>query len=382
MKRQSIGKLKWLLMGLNSRYENQQDYFEAVEFEFQSASQPFKGSCYADEEDQLSVHFLGESKRMDMENYIRFLLEQSSSYDALRLHYMERGMQFTIEADDRKVVSKHEERKKVEEDASSMRKSRSCYIKPSKAQKLLKEIGIMSEEGKIKNDRIRKYNQIDYFVEVVHPLLDRLSDKETITILDSGCGKSYLTFVLNYYIKEELRKNCYFIGVDNKESVVRSSQEMAKRLGYKNMEFVQEDLRVYEPNRAIDLLISLHACDVATDYAIALGLRAKVASMIIVPCCHRELKDQIQNKELEPMIKHKVFRARFNDFLTDSLRSLFMESCGYEVRPIEYVSPVDTPKNLMLRAFKTSEENLTAKAEYEAIKKAFSVSPTVEKYQY
>lgn len=381
MKRQSIDKLKVLLFGFQARYEEQKEFFEGVRFSFRSAAKSFEGEYGSSEEGAMQIYFLGERQTMAFDAWTDWLIRQCQTYDALTLSYLERGITLIVEADDKKVNYKTQEN--LQDVATVVpTKGRSSYIKPSKARRLLQEIGIMSEDGKIKNERIRKYNQIDYFVEVVAPILNRLVQKDRITILDSGCGKSYLTFVLNYYIKEELKKNCHFIGVDYKESVVETSRKMAQRMGYKNMEFICEDLRVYTPDRPIDMVISLHACDVATDYAIALGLRAKAQSMIVVPCCHKELKDQIRTEEMEPMIKHGVFRARFNDLLTDSLRALFIEAHGYEISPLEYIFPVDTPKNLMIRAFKTASINEKAKEEYDRLTKLFSVSPTMEKYVY
>ncbi len=128
------------------------------------------------------------------------------------------------------------------------------------------------------------------------------------------------------------------------------------------------------------MVISLHACDIATDYAIALALRSKANSLVIVPCCHKELKDQIKSSPIDSLIKHGIFKTRFNDLLTDSLRSLFIESYGYEVTPIEYVSPLDTPKNLMIRAIKKLDYNEKAASEYNKMKELFDVYPTMEKY--
>lgn len=256
---------------------------------------------------------------------------------------------------------------------------RERYIKSSQAASLLKEIGIMTKDGKIKNDMIRKYNQIDYFIEVVDPIIQELPKDQPIHVLDCACGKSYLTFVLNFYIKEVLKRNCYFIGVDYNEGVVVSSKERAQRLGYKNMEFIQEDLNFYEPDRRIDLLISLHACDNATDYALAAGVRLGAASMVLVPCCHKEFISQIRNEEMSPLFKHNIFKVRFNDMFTDALRSLYLEGRGYQVSALEYISPLDSPKNIMIRAIKKEDYNEAAMAEYRQIKSLFQVDPIMEK---
>lgn len=380
MNKQTLSKINVFFLGISSRFEEQRDFFQGLDFVFKSGTKNFPGSFnLKDNKGELS--FNGEVKVIDFKNTLNQILEYGKIYDSMILKYKERGSIIVIEADDKKVSSKNEQEPE-DLKPNSVSKGRNNFIKPSQASRLLKEIGIMSEDGKIKNDMIRKYNQIDHFVEVVIPILDKLKDRESITILDSACGKSYLTFVLNYYIKDVMKKKCYFIGVDYKKDVITSSEERAKRLGYKNMKFIEEDLRSYIPDEPIDMVISLHGCDIATDYAIALAIRAKAESMIVVPCCHKELKDQIKENPINPLIKHGIFKARLSDFLTDSLRALFIESQGYEVTPIEYVSPLDTPKNLMIRAVKTSDFNKTAHDEYIAIKSMFGVKPTMEKYVY
>jgi SAM-dependent methyltransferase len=252
-------------------------------------------------------------------------------------------------------------------------------VKIGEADNLLKEIGILTKEGKVKNDMIRKYNQIDHFVELIDKMIDDLSDSDTITVLDAGCGKSYLTFVLNYYIKEKKKKNCYFIGIDRSAGVIKASQDIAKRLGYKNMEFIEEDLHFYEPSRKIDMVISLHACDIATDMALGLAVRVNARAIVCVPCCHKELLEQYSFDALGEITKHGVFKARFADILTDGVRSLLLETQGYKVSVVEYISPLETPKNLLIRAQKVSDDNKKAMDEYLKIKSMFGIRTYLEK---
>ncbi len=316
----------------------------------------------------------------DFSDALEAVLSEAVKYESLEAVYCERGTNVIITADARNVNIRYEEPKPEAEVKVESR--RDYLIKASKAPELLKEIGIMTKDGKVKNDMIRKYNQIDHFIEVVEPILRNMDPNEPLTIMDCACGKSYLTFVLNYYIREVMKRSCYFIGIDYSEGVIKSSIERAERLGYRNMEFIQEDLRTYVPSRKIDMVVSLHACDIATDYAISAAIRAESGSMVIVPCCHKEMIDQIDAEDLAPLYKHNIFRARLNDLLTDSLRSLFIESYGYEVSALEYISPLDTPKNLMIRAVKTSPENAEARKQYQDMKKFFNVSPTMENYVY
>ena len=248
----------------------------------------------------------------------------------------------------------------------------------SEAAALLREIGILTADGKLKNDMIRKYNQIDHYVELVAPMFEQ-DDSDEIVLLDCACGKSYLSFVMNYYLHEVLHRRCRVIGVDIKEHVIDESRAMAKRLGYHNMSFQCADLRVYQPPKNVTAVISLHACDIATDLALATALRARAKYIACVPCCHKELLDQYTMPGLEPLTRHGVFKARFNDVLTDSMRALKLEAEGYKVSVVEYISPLDTPKNLLIRAVRTGRENRRAKADYEAVRRTLGTTSELDR---
>ena len=375
MEKKTIAKLRMFFSGLESRHQEQQDFFKDMNIAFKSGTKTFTAS-YKDGQ----LYMNKEIVDADFSDALEAVLSEAVKYESLEAVYCERGTNVIITADARNVNIRYEEPKPEAEVKVESR--RDYLIKASKAPELLKEIGIMTKDGKVKNDMIRKYNQIDHFIEVVEPILRNMDPNEPLTIMDCACGKSYLTFVLNYYIREVMKRSCYFIGIDYSEGVIKSSIERAERLGYRNMEFIQEDLRTYVPSRKIDMVVSLHACDIATDYAISAAIRAESGSMVIVPCCHKEMIDQIDAEELAPLYKHNIFRARLNDLLTDSLRSLFIESYGYEVSALEYISPLDTPKNLMIRAVKTSPENAEARKQYQDMKKFFNVSPTMENYVY
>ena len=375
MEKKTIAKLRMFFSGLESRHQEQQDFFKDMNIAFKSGTKTFTAS-YKDGQ----MYMNKEIVDADFSDALEAVLSEAVKYESLEAVYCERGTNVIITADARNVNIRYEEPKPEAEVKVESR--RDYLIKASKAPELLKEIGIMTKDGKVKNDMIRKYNQIDHFIEVVEPILKNMDPNEPLTIMDCACGKSYLTFVLNYYIREVMKRSCYFIGIDYSEGVIKSSIERAERLGYRNMEFIQEDLRTYVPSRKIDMVVSLHACDIATDYAISAAIRAESGSMVIVPCCHKEMIDQIDAEDLAPLYKHNIFRARLNDLLTDSLRSLFIESYGYEVSALEYISPLDTPKNLMIRAVKTSPENAEARKQYQDMKKFFNVSPTMENYVY
>ncbi len=370
MNKKDIGKIELFFSGLKSRYDESKDFFVALEIEFVSGKKKLKAQY--DEK----LYYNKETIELSLPEALDYLAKEASKYDAMILQYKERGTTVTVLADGKNVSIKQEAQENIPVQSSSQR---NYLIKASQAQSLLKEIDIMTKDGKIKNDKIRKYNQIDHFIEVIVPLLEELPKDRSITILDCACVKSYLTFVINFYLVEVLKRKCHIIGVDYNAGVIESSRKRAERLGYKNMEFVQADLNEYEPPQAIDLLVSLHACDNATDFAIAAGVRLNVKSMILVPCCHKEFIEQLDSDEFAPLLKHSIFKVRFNDMFTDSLRCLFLESYGYEVSALEYISPLDTPKNIMIRATKKKDADDCAKEEYKRIKKMFGVDPIIDK---
>ena len=258
--------------------------------------------------------------------------------------------------------------------------NRNYLIKVGKADSLFKAIGIMSKDGKILNDKIRKYNQIDHYVELIDKELDSLPKDKNITILDCGCGKSYLTFVLNYYLTEVKKVACNFIGLDISEAVINSSKAIAQELGYRNMEFIAMDIKDYKPIEKINMVMSLHACDTATDMALALGIKVKSDLIIAVPCCHKELLSQYNYDPLKGITKHGILKARIADALTDGMRGMMLEAKGYDVSIVEYISPLETPKNLMIRAQKTSKERPSLLKEYKSLCKSLNVTPALLRF--
>ena len=244
----------------------------------------------------------------------------------------------------------------------------------------MRVLGYLTEDGKIKNDKIRKYNQTERFIELIAPMFDGFSEKDEISVVDCACGKSYLSFVLNYYLWEVKRIKARFTGIDISENVVAESRRMAEELGYKNMEFICEDLRFYNGGEDPDVVISLHACDTATDMALGYAIRRGAKKIICVPCCHKELLDKYKKEDLAPIIKHGVMRARLNDILTDGIRMAKLEAEGYDVSCVEYCSPLDTPKNLLIRAEKRRKSDSAAEKAYYGLISELGVSPSVEFY--
>jgi len=389
MNNKNIQKLSVFLTGLMQRVADNKDYFKKITAAYKSGTKDYYAIIVL-ESAKMKLSFNGIIEILEINCIATKLSKFAEAYDAVLVTYEERGTTIVIEADNKNVKMKTKEAaiesadkpQNIEKSQSvaSHLGNREYFVKVGQADELLKEIGILGSNGKIKNNMIRKYNQIDHFVELVRDILVEVSEKQqAITVLDCGCGKSYLTFVLNYYIKEVLKKPCYFIGLDYSNNVIEESKRMADSLGYKNMEFKVTDIRDYCANRSIDLVISLHACDTATDEAIALAVNNNVQAMVMVPCCHKELLSQYSFRPFDQILKQGILKARMADIMTDGMRALLLESLGYKISMVEYISPLETPKNLMIRAEKVNSPNTRALEEYQQIKKMLDVQPTLER---
>ncbi|MDP2873494.1 MAG: SAM-dependent methyltransferase [Bacillota bacterium] len=225
-------------------------------------------------------------------------------------------------------------------------------LDPVEARDLLQAIGIVGPKGDIRRDERRKYNQISHLVELLRGLLERLPRDRELVIVDAGCGKSQLLLVLNYVLTEKLGRRARLIGLDAEAVAVRAAQGLVRRVGYRNMEFCVTPIRAWRAPSRVDLVLSLHACDTATDEALALGVATGAQGIVAVPCCQHELAPQLRSNasDLAPLLAHPILRARLADWLADGLRALVLESHGYSVDVLEYISPLDTPKNILLRA--------------------------------
>ena len=370
MKSNTIQKLSFYLTMLKSRY-GEGEYFIGMEISYKSGTKSFPATVKS-EDGKLVMKFSGSTMPFEWEK----ISEIAKEYDAMTLIYKERGTDAIITADDRNVSLRYDDIKPIEKNTTATVGDRQYLIAPPRANDLLKEIGIMGQNGKIKNDMVRKYNQIDHFVELIADYLKKLDGK--IEVLDCACGKSYLSFALNYYLRDVLKKDCHVTGVDYSEVVIEASKKSAKNLGYTNMTFVKADLTTYKPERKPDVVISLHACDIATDMALGAAINAGAKAIFAVPCCHKELLGQYSYEPFAPLLKYGIFKARQADLLTDSIRCLLLEASGYSVTAQEYISPVETPKNLLIKAFKDGKNSKKATEEYYKLKEMFGITPKLE----
>ena len=214
----------------------------------------------------------------------------------------------------------------------------------------LVDLGVMTKEGKIVHARYDKFRQINRFLEFIEDILPRLERGRELTILDFGCGKSYLTFAMYYYLHELKGYDIRIIGLDLKREVIIHCNELAEKYGYQKLKFLVGDIADYTGVDRVDMVVTLHACDTATDFALAkaVGWNAKV--ILSVPCCQHELNRQIQSDVLAPVLKYGLIRERMAALVTDALRAEYLEREGYDVQILEFIDMEHTPKNILIRA--------------------------------
>ena len=231
------------------------------------------------------------------------------------------------------------------------------YILPQgKPVPFLVDLGVMTREGRVWEAAYDKYRQINRFLEFIQDVLPKLPKDREITIVDFGCGKSYLTFAMYYFFRELKGYQVKIIGLDLKEDVIRRCSRLAEEYGYDNLQFLQGDIAGYEGLEKADMVVTLHACDTATDFALAKAVQWDAKVILSVPCCQHELNGKIRNDLLAPVLKYGILKERMSALITDGIRANLLESAGYSVQILEFIDMEHTPKNLLIRAVKTGKK--------------------------
>ena len=238
------------------------------------------------------------------------------------------------------------------------------------------DLGVMTQNGNIVNAHYDKFRQINRFLEYIEDILPSLPTGRELRILDFGCGKSYLTFAIYYYLKVLKGYPVRITGLDLKEDVIRHCNELAFKYGYDKLEFLCGDIAYYDGCSQVDMVVTLHACDTATDYALAkaVGWGAKV--ILSVPCCQHELNKQMKNDLLSPVLHYGILKERMAALMTDGLRAQILEANGYRTQILEFIDMAHTPKNLLIRAVYNGHcaDN---KAQINELLAAFDINPTL-----
>lgn len=300
-------------------------------------------------------------------------------------------------------------RKKVQAKAADLSHNRKkkYILEEGVAVPFLQDLGVMTQDGKIVRTKMDKFRQINRFLEFVEDILPQLDKDRELTLLDFGCGKSYLTFAMYYYLHELKGYDIRIIGLDLKTDVILHCNELAKKYGYEKLSFLVGDIADYEGVDQVDMVVTLHACDTATDFALAkaVGWNAKV--ILSVPCCQHEVNKQFERQQnlksgkmkiktevletlevpsnqfsvveevLGPIMDYGLLRERFAALVTDGLRAKRLESEGYETQVLEFIDMEHTPKNILLRAVKKGSPAAKSGKEAEDCENFLKIQPTL-----
>ena len=267
---------------------------------------------------------------------------------------------FSLDSDYQILISKKGKVNILKKKASKVQgslfhnRSKNYILEDGEAVDFLIRLGVMNESGKVISKRYDKFRQINRFLELIADVIPKLNRNHRLNIVDFGCGKSYLTFALYYYLVKVSGLDVNIIGLDLKMDVINFCNEVASDLSYDNLKFIHGDIKDYEGLKSVDMVVTLHACDNATDAAIVKAINWNCQAILSVPCCQHEFYDKIHNTDLEPMLKHGFIKEKLSSLLTDSLRGLVLETLGYQVQLLEFIDMEHTPKNTLIRAIKTN----------------------------
>lgn len=239
----------------------------------------------------------------------------------------------------------------------------------------LEDLGVMNKDGIVLKKYYDKYRQMNRFLEFIKDILGQLPSDRKIRVLDFGCGKAYLTFAIYHYLKEIEHREVEMIGLDLKEDVIKHCNQLSEKYGYTDLSFIHKDIKDYHSAQPIDLVVTLHACDTATDFALAKAVHWGAKVILSVPCCQHELNAQIQCDQLQDILKYGLIKERMSALFTDAIRANLLEKVGYEVSIMEFIDMEHTPKNIMIRAILKNKK----KNDIDEFIQFINASPTLSK---
>lgn len=243
----------------------------------------------------------------------------------------------------------------------------------------LVELGVMNPHGTVRKSRYDKFRQVNRFLELVDDVVPSLRPEGTLRVVDFGCGKSYLTFAIHHLLTVLRGREVELVGLDLKEDVIAACSALAQRSGAVGLRFERGDIAGFEAGEDVDLVVSLHACDTATDEALAQAVRWNADAILAVPCCQKEAYRQLENSLLAPLLRHGLAKERFGALVTDALRAQLLELAGYRTQLVEFVALEHTAKNVLIRAVKGEPAGADARRAYEELRDSLGLDPALER---
>ena len=312
--------------------------------------------CYQASATEGTRVFHKNYERMELLNYMQKEMEQN--FSQLQIQGQKEDGTVLVSKKGKMTIrrKRHPETKEKAVQILAHNRVKKYILKEGIAVPFLVDLGVMNTQGKVISAKYDKFRQINRFLEFVEDILPKLPKEREVTILDFGCGKSYLTFAMYYYLKELQGYDVKIIGLDLKADVIANCSRLAEKYGYDKLHFLQGDIAEYEGVRAVDMVVTLHACDTATDFALAKAVEWGARVILSVPCCQHEVNKQIKNELLEPVLRYGILKERLSALLTDGIRANLLEAKGYDTQILEFIDMEHTPKNLLIRAVKTEKE--------------------------
>jgi len=293
------------------------------------------------------------------------------------IHTITANYHILVNKRDEVKISKKAPTKKFEEVSHNRKKN--YILNEGILTPYLIELGIMTQQGKIINSKYDKFKQINRYLELVSDCIPYLDKNKTIRIIDFGCGKAYLTFALYDYLVLKMGYNVEIVGLDLKQNVIEFCSDLAKKLRYDDLRFEQGDIKGFDQFDDVDMVISLHACNTATDEALAKAVNWGAKVILAVPCCQHEFLKKIKNKKMIPMMKYGIIKEKLATLLTDSVRANVLEIMGYRTQVLEFIDMEHTPKNIMIRAFFEDNQNISKVVkQYKEFKEEWQIEPYIE----
>ena len=309
------------------------------------------------------------------EQSLDYMFDCAKAYKQIQIFTLENEWILRISKKGKVHITKHLNTKVLKARKHNVKKA--YILNEGQPVDFLVHLGIMEADGRVKKKWYDKFRQINRYLEYIEDSLKELKTS-TPTIIDFGCGKSYLTFALYYYLVEMKKIDARIIGLDLKETVIHNLNKLKEELGYKKLDFRMGDIAMFEYNAPIDMVISLHACNLATDYALQKAVKWNAKVIMAVPCCHKEIYRQMQIEPMEGILHYGLLKERMAALMTDGLRGEILKSWGYEVQIMEFIDMEHTPKNIMIRAYKRHEKSRLSKS-YHDICRDYNLQPTLER---
>ena len=312
----------------------------------------------------------------DFNEHFEELLEQ---FRQIHAEFTDQTVQIQLSKKN-KVLWKSNKQQTAKQVNLSHNRKKQYLLDENKPYPFLIRLGVQSPDGKVKKQKYDKFKQINRFIEFIDDSLKHLPQDRTIRILDFGSGKSYLTFALYHYLHVEKGLDIHVTGVDLKKEVIEHCNEIAHDLHYDHLEFLVGDINDFNDETKVDMIVTLHACDVATDMALARAVKWGAKVILSVPCCQHELNRQMDAPNLNVMLQHGLIRERFAALATDSIRAELLKLVGYEAQLVEFIDMENTPKNILIRAYYNGKKpSVEDRAQYNTFVSMLGAEPFLQK---